>query len=225
LQTVADEALYWATAAGDEWEIAAVARLKAIAAPSIPELRERIETARRLLADVGNTYLAARLHDDVAYAALCLGAEHEATDFAPGATPIARTLESQFERMLDSGNRGLTALLTGKTNAASHAFREELTLCREMVVRPIAFEGLRGLAAVAVLRDDAQRAATLGGAAAAHRYDNPHDPVETRLDKKFFDPTRTRCGIQTWDAATREGGMLSFEDAIAYALEEPPAVD
>jgi predicted ATPase/DNA-binding SARP family transcriptional activator len=222
---VADEALHWARAAGDEWQIAEVSRLKAIAASSIPELRERVETAGRLLADVGNTYRVARLLDDVAYAALCLGAEHEATEFAPGATPVARTLDSRFERMINSGNRGLTALLTGKANAASHAFREELTLCREMVVRPVAFEGLRGLAGVAVLRDDAKRAATLVGAAAAHRYDNPHDPVETRLDKKFFEPARTRCGTQTWDAAAREGGMLSLQDAIADALEEPPAVD
>lgn len=222
---VVDEALHWARAAGDEWEIAEAFRLKAIAASSIPELRERVDTAGRLLAHAGNTYRVARLLDDVAYAALCLGAEQEATEFAPSLTPVARTLDSRFERMIDEGNRGLAALLTGKAEAASHAFCEELTLCREMVVGPVAFEGLRGLAAVAVLRKDAQRAATLVGAAAAHRYDRPEDPVETRLDMKFFEPARTRCGTETWDAAAREGGMLSFEEAIAYALKEPPAVN
>jgi hypothetical protein len=42
---------------------------------------------------------------------------------------------------------------------APQAFREELKLCRAMVVRPVVFEGLRGLAAVAVVYGDAKRAA------------------------------------------------------------------
>ena len=64
-----------------------------------------------------------------------------------------------YVRMINSGNLGLAALLTGETDAASHAFREELRLCRDMVVRPVVFEGLRGLAAVAVVDgdDDARR--------------------------------------------------------------------
>ena len=73
---------------------------------------------------------------DAAYAALCLGGDRDATDFAARATPIARALDNPFERMLNSGNLGLAALLTGDTDTASHAFREELTLCRDMVVRP-----------------------------------------------------------------------------------------
>ena len=97
----------------------------------------------------------------------------------------------------------------------------ELELCREMVVRPLAFEGLRGLAAVAVVEGDAKRAATLAGAADAHRYDKVQDPVEGRLDETFLKPARTRCGTDAWNSAARDGSVLSFEDAIAYALEEP----
>ena len=87
----------------------------------------------------------------------------------------------------------------------------------------MAFEGLRGLAAVAAVDGDDKRAATLVGAADAHRYDKPEDPVEARLDGAFFEPARTRYGTDAWNAAAREGSALSFEDAIAYALEEPPA--
>lgn len=32
-----------------------------------------------------------------------------------------------------------------------------------------------------------------------------------------------RHGTHAWDAAARDGGTLSFEDAIAYALHEPRA--
>jgi predicted ATPase/class 3 adenylate cyclase len=220
---LADEALHWARAVGDEWETAAASARKAAATSSITELRERVETAASLLTDVGNVHQLASLLNGAAYAALCLGSERDATDFAARAAPIARALPGRFEWMINSGNRGLAALLSGETDAASDAFREELALCREMVVRPVAFEGLRGLAAVAVVHDDAKRAAALLGAADAHRYDTPEYPVDARLDETFFEPARKLCGPDAWNAGAREGSVLSFDDAIAYALEELPA--
>ena len=86
----------------------------------------------------------------------------------------------------------------------------------------MAFEGLRGLAAIATVHGDAKRAATLVGAADTHRYDNAEDPVGARLESTFFEPGRTRYGAAAWNAAAREGSALTFEAAIAYALEEPP---
>jgi predicted ATPase/DNA-binding SARP family transcriptional activator len=218
---LADDALRWARTAGDEWEIAEASRGKAIAAPSIADLRERVDTAASLLTDVGNVHGLAELLNSAAYAALCLGSERAATDFAARATPLVRGLDSPFERMINCGNVGLAALLTGETDTASQAFREELTLCREIVARSVAFEGLRGLAAVAAVHGDETRAATLVAAADVHRYDKSEDPVEPRLEELYFEPARRRCGTDAWNATTREGHALSFEDAIAYALEEP----
>jgi predicted ATPase/class 3 adenylate cyclase len=223
LDALADEALHWATAAGDEWEIAEASRGKARAASSVAELRERVDRAASLLREVGNVYQLGNLLTSAAYSALCLKGDRVAMDFATRAIPIARALDSRFLRLINSGNLGLAALLTGETDTASRAFREELTLCREMVVRPLLFEGLRGLAAVAAIAGDAERAATLVGAAEEHRYGEPDDPVDPRLDEAFFEPACTRCGANAWDAAAREGSMLSFEDAISYALEEPRA--
>ena len=85
------------------------------------------------------------------------------------------------------------------------------------------FEGLRGLAAIAAVQGDTNRVATLVGAAAAHRYDAPQDPVEARLDETFFEPARTQLGTDKWNGAARDGSAFSFEDAIAYALDEPLA--
>jgi hypothetical protein len=79
----------------------------------------------------------------------------------------------------------------------------------------------RVLAAVAVIRGDYDRAARLLGAAAEDRRDRPEDPVEARLDTTFFEPARARRGPDAWDAAARDGRTLSFDDAIAYALQEP----
>ena len=56
------------TAAGDDWQIAEVWRGKAIAAPSIVELRERVDRAAALLGDVGNVHQLANLLSDAAYA-------------------------------------------------------------------------------------------------------------------------------------------------------------
>jgi predicted ATPase/class 3 adenylate cyclase len=220
---LADEALHWARAAGDDWEIAEAARVKAVAASSIAELRERVDRAASLLSDVGNVHELANMLTDAAYAALCLGSDRDAAEFAARATPITLALDSPYVRMINSGNLGLAALLRGEADTASRAFREELALCGDMVIRPVIFEGLRGLAAVAVVDGDRARAATLVGAAEAHRYDNAPGPVEARLDEAFFAPARSRLGTDAWDAAAREGNVLSFDEAIAYALEEPPA--
>jgi predicted ATPase/class 3 adenylate cyclase len=217
---VADEALRWARVADDEWEVAEASRGKAVAASNVGDLRERVDGAASLLSDAGNVHQLASLLNSAAYAALCLGGEGDAADFAARATPIADALHDRFERMINRGNRGLAALLTGETDNAWHAFREELALCRDMVVVPVAFEGLRGLAAVAVVAGDDERAATLVGAAEARRYGQA-DPVDARLDETFFEPARARCGSDAWNASAREGRRLSFEDAIAYALEEP----
>ena len=123
--------------------------------------------------------------------------------------------------MINSGNLGLAALLTRETETAAHAFREELTLCRDLVVPVAAGEGLSGLAAVAVVGGDDERAATLVGAADVHRWDRPEDAIDARLRAEFFGPARARCGTDAWDTATRRGSALSLDEAIAYALGGP----
>jgi hypothetical protein len=220
---LADEALSWARVAGDEWEIAGASRAKARGASTAAELRERVDRAASLLDAVGNIFQLADLLVSAAYGALNEGSDRDARDFVERAIPVVRELDSPFMWMILQGNLGLAALLTGDTETARDAFREELKLCRELVVRAIASEGLRGLAAVGAVHGDDHRAARLVGAATAHRYDQPQDAVDARLDALFFQVARTRCGADTWDGAVREGGMLSFEDAIAYALGEPGA--
>jgi tetratricopeptide (TPR) repeat protein len=217
---LADEALSCARAAGDGWELALASYDRTLASSTAADLRERAERAASLLDEVGNVYQLGNLLTSATYATLCMGADRDATDFAARSIPVARSLEDPYAWMITSGNVALAALLTGEIDAASRAFREELRLCREMVVRPLVFEGLRGLAAVAVVGDDPTRAATLVGAAAAHRYGQPEDALDARLDRAFFEPARTRHGAEAWDATARDAGGLSFEDAVAYALEE-----
>ena len=221
---LADEALEWATTAGDKCEVAVAALARAGVASTISELRERVDQAAALLDNVGYVYeLAELLAGPAAYGSLLLSSDDDAKKYVDRATTIARGLDDPFVWIVIRGNLGLATLLTGDIEAAEDAFREELKLCRALAVLPFAAEGLQGLAAVATVRGDNDRAARLLGAAADDRLDRPEDPVELRLDANFFEPARARHGADGWDSAVHEGRSLSFEDAIAYALEEPRA--
>jgi predicted ATPase len=189
---LANEALSWANTAGDAWEVALAFNVKAEAASTIADVRRRVDLAASLLEKVGNRYDLAGLLVNASYAALCAARDRDAMELVDRAGPIARELDSPYVWMLLRGNLGLAALLTGDTETARHAFREELTLCRELVVLPTAFEGLRGLAAVAIIDGNANRAATLLGAATAHRYGEPSAALDARLETAFFKAARTR---------------------------------
>jgi predicted ATPase/DNA-binding SARP family transcriptional activator len=220
---VADEALRYATEADDKWEIALAWRYKASGAPDLSELRERVDRAAVLLENVGNEVRLGQLFGNAAYDALTMGGDRDAREFADRAAPIVRDLDHPGTLMVLCGNTGLAALLTGETDAARAAFREELELCRQLRALPIASEGLLGLAAVAVADGDLSQAARLRGAAAAHGYGQQPDEVDARLEAVFFASARTRRGADAWDTLVREGGQLSFDHAIAYALDQQRA--
>jgi hypothetical protein len=217
----ADEALQCATAAHDEWEIADSWRCKARAATNLAQLHERVDRAGVLLQDVGNAVRLGQLFGDAAYAALAMGGERQARGFADRAAPIVRDLDNPGIWMFRtvSGVTGLAALLTGDTEAARDAFRDELALCRQLIALPIASEALLGLAAVAVIDGQLRHAARLRGAAAAHGYGRQPEDVPARIDAEFLVPARKRYGPEAWDTAVHEGAQLSFEDAVAYALD------
>ena len=218
---VADEALRWAHVADDDWAIAMAAFAKAIAADSAAELRERVDVAASLLEGAGNLYHLAGLLASAAYGALAKGDDRHASECVHRAIPITRELDNPYMWMLLSGNAGLAALLSGDTDAAREAFTEELRFSRGPVALPFAAEGLRGLAALAAVGDDLERAARLSGAAGAHGGRDPDDALGARLHATYFEPARSRHGPDAWDSAVADGAALSFENALAYALGEP----
>ena len=220
-ERLADEAIRCAHAADDEWEVARSLRARARAASTATERRARVDTAASRLNEVGNIFDLANLFNSAAYGALLAGCEHDAARFVERATPFARSLDNPMLWTTLQGNLGLAALLTGDTDAAHDAFREQLSVSRQLVARPIAAEGLLGLAAIEAAHGNAERAARLLGAATAHRDLLPEDTIAARIGAGRFEAARMQCPADTWDAAVREGGTLSIEDAIAYALQEP----
>jgi hypothetical protein len=195
-----------------------------MAASSVPELRRRVEHAAAVLDDVGNIRELARLLSSAAYAAVCMCDEREAWHLAVRAMPITHELDDAFLSMILQGNFGLAALLVGETDLARDAFREELHIARELVVEPVAAEGLIGFAAISALRGDDDRAAQLLGAAQAQEKGGGEQPdVDDILEIRFFHQARARYGADRWDAMVHHGAALSFAQAIDYAVSDSPA--
>ena len=190
----ADEALYWAKRSGDDWIVALAAECKAQVADTPEALRREVPRAAELLERTGNAYHLADLLASSAFAALCHGDDEHARALVARAIPLTRALDSPYVWMLLSGNAGLAALFTDHLDEAWDAFREELAVCREIVVLPFAAEGLAGLAAIETIDGDLDRAARLCGASGAHRYGQPVDPVDARLAATYFEPARERLG-------------------------------
>jgi predicted ATPase/DNA-binding SARP family transcriptional activator len=220
-ETLAEEALHWATVSGEEWAIAEAIHVKAPLASTLAELRERVDGAEALLKGVGNVYQLVNLLGTAAYSAIRLGGDQDALELITRAASTAGDTDDASTQMFISGNTGLAALLTGDTDTAQDAFRAELRLCHELVVPAFAAEGLLGLAAIAADRGNVQRAARLSGAAITHGHDLTDPDIRARLAASFFDPARTRERADAWDANVREGAALSFDEAIAYALHPP----
>ena len=135
VDALADEALYWATAAGDEWQIALACETKARRAPTAVELRDWVERAVSLLEGVGNIYYLGLLLINAEWVALNNGDDRDAMDFAERARPVVRELDSPAIWMWQHGNLGLASLFMGDTETARDAFGEELRLHRELVFR------------------------------------------------------------------------------------------
>jgi hypothetical protein len=127
---LADHALRLATETEDEWEIAMAWVAKALAAPTLEDLRQLVDEAASRTSAVGNVTELATLLGAAVYSALWENSDGDAQKFLDRAEPIARTLDASSIRTLIRGNAGLTAVLTGDTDGARRAFREELEFCR-----------------------------------------------------------------------------------------------
>jgi hypothetical protein len=228
-RALAEEAFQCAIRARDDWSIASAAYRRALAAETA-DFRERVDQAATLLHASGNTYQLAELLALAAYTVLRRNGERDvrdvvdrardARDFVERARPIARRLDSPFLWMLLHSSEGFAALLTDQIKSARRAFRDQLKLCRAFVMVPLASDGLAGLAAVASVRGDLERAARLAASAGALRSQRISDRLDETLDKNFFEPARARHTPAAWDAAAAEGSALEIDAAIAYALDD-----
>jgi predicted ATPase/class 3 adenylate cyclase len=118
-------------------------------------------------------------------------------------------------------NLGWAALMRGDHQQARSLHQESLVLSRELGDKLVAAESLEGLACSAA-RGEEERAARLFGATEALREAVGYHqaPRERALREPFLGAARSRLEEAKWEAAWAEGRAMTFEDAVAYALED-----
>ena len=119
-------------------------------------------------------------------------------------------------------NLGWVTLLKGDYEGAETLHKESLRLSRDLGDKLIASESMEGLACAAGAKRDVERAARLFGAAQAQRESVGYlqTPREHALREPYPAATRSQLGEAAWAEAWEKGRSLTFEDAIAFALEE-----
>src|SRR5215208_6569831 len=115
-------------------------------------------------------------------------------------------------------NLGWSALIRGDHRKAEALHEECLVLCRELGDKLIGAESIEGFACAA----GAGGAARLFGAAEALREAAGFQqaPRARSLREPYLAAARSQVGETAWVEAWEEGRSMTFEEAIAYALEK-----
>jgi enamine deaminase RidA (YjgF/YER057c/UK114 family) len=127
-----------------------------------------------------------------------------------------RSLGDQRAAIFLAGNIGLEALFSGDHERARAAFEEQVRLCAGQEEEALAAEGLGGLAAVAAVEGDLERAARLLGAAEATGAVGDADVIE-RLEQDFLAAARERLADAEWSSAYAAGAALGLSKAADLA--------
>jgi adenylate cyclase len=109
---------------------------------------------------------------------------------------------------------------SGDAHAAQHFYREALQLCQEMDNKHDLFYALSGLAAVAVLLADWQRAVCLAAAAESLRLSigGVWETTEERIYQRAVAAARNELGEARFRLAWDKGEQMTVTAAVAYAL-------
>jgi predicted ATPase/DNA-binding SARP family transcriptional activator len=218
----AEEALRHARLANDDAVLGLTLMRSSVALLRPEERGPALKEAVELLSEAGNHRLLAAAYTNAAYAAIKDNRLSDAMAVLDVAMPAAEKSDSAFALMIMCGNLGLTRLLTGDLRGARQAFGRQLQLCAGQAFVYGADEGLIGLAAVAAAEGHPEHSAMLLGASRAMGYPPPGDqPIYDRLENEFFAPARAHYSPAAWQRSEDAGGQLSYEAAIAAALEGP----
>ncbi len=177
--------------------------------------------------------------EDVAWTLHCLGQ----AALAQGDDRAAQTyLEERLQIMQERGNKqGIAASLTnlalvihaqGNVTQAQALLEESLTLVQELDNRVGIATVLDGVAVLALAKGYPARAARLGGAADTIRATTGaiRSPSEvlSLLNRPLYERTvagaRCQVGEARFMAAWAEGRAMTLEQAVAYALDQPMAL-
>ena len=182
-----------------------------------------VRQVAELLMPVGNWRPIGRAYNNVAFVALMEGRLAPAIELLDVALSLIEEVDSPPDLMITCGKIGLANLFAGNIPRARAAFVRQLRICGGQAYRRGADEGLAGIAAIAASNGRGEQAARLLGAARAMGYPGPDQgdqAIYDRLEREFFAPARASYGLDAWHRAELAGAALSYEYALAAALDE-----
>jgi predicted ATPase len=185
-------------------------------ADALEPFRHSLEICRRL----GLTWQLGTSHLNLGNALLHSGQLAEAERlYADGLTVYRKLGDETFAARMKN-TLAHVALAQDDMERADGLAREALIGFAKQGERMGVAEALDTLAAVAAARAVPERAARLGGAAAAIHATIASQPApfERAITRRFIEASEKAAGPERWDEASQEGGELSLEAAIDYAL-------
>jgi non-specific serine/threonine protein kinase len=184
-----------------------------------------LQEALRAFRQLGECYGVAHVTTFLGMVALMRGDEGQATPMFEEGLAVARRIGDRSSTYIALYNLAQAALSRRDYDGAASLFEEGVTLSEQMGDRANVAYCLEGLAVVANARGEAERSGCLIGAAEGlheavgvpvYVYYEPH----RSLYERTVATVRSHMGEEAFEAARAEGRAMTFEQAVAYALED-----
>jgi predicted ATPase/DNA-binding SARP family transcriptional activator/DNA-binding CsgD family transcriptional regulator len=156
------------------------------------------------------------------YAELARGNQQRAMVLLQEALTLGRELDNRYIVAGCLMSLGIAATLRDDPERAKTLLGKSLAINLELGTKSDIAETLEGMAELAGSMGEDLRAARLWGAAEAIREAVGHSwsPTECLLHEPRLLAARSRLDEKTWVAAFAEGGAMTLEEAVDYALSE-----
>ncbi|HEY9420312.1 MAG TPA: tetratricopeptide repeat protein, partial [Thermoanaerobaculia bacterium] len=182
-----------------------------------------LEEALQIFRELGNEWASSHILTHLALVPLRRGDYPRAAGYAGEAFTLSRRTGDRFAANIALNVLAQAAWMSGEHGRADHYFREALAIAHEMRDRMDAAYCIQGLAATAGARGEPRRVARMLGSADA-LLESTGAPIRATADRGLHQRTasgaRERLGESAWTAAWNEGQVMTFDEAVAYALAD-----
>jgi tetratricopeptide (TPR) repeat protein len=187
---------------------------------------ELLEESARLSRSAGDLRGVGSAVNNLAHLPLLAGDYRRAVHLFEETLSVARQLGNELDRAAALLNLGQAERGLHDYRAAGMHLTETLALAREIGIREVIVEALYALAAVAAGMEEAERAATLVGAA-QRQADFGHvlEEFERRQLEGTVETIRLALGEGSFEKALGVGRAMSLETAVEYAVGDARSTD
>ncbi|MGE5177473.1 MAG: protein kinase domain-containing protein [Bacteroidota bacterium] len=224
-RTLYEESLALWRALGDKRGISAVVHNLGVVAQSQKDYRAAERLYRESLEiqrELGNRAWEAAGLNGLGSVALARADFAAARSWHEQALAIQKELDDRWGTAFSLRELGIVAERTGALSEAQSLHGRSLSILRDLGDREGIAESLEALVALAVAREDPERALRLAGAAWAlrERIGSPLVPVDRKRLDAVVRQAKQALGPEQSKRSYAEGRMFSMEQAVRYGLEQ-----